>query len=93
MVRGGRERAVAAAVAAQPGQRDEDLGGVGDAGAVRGVADLARPGQQLAGREPEQVVAALGRAGLRRDEVRHPATVAAPPATGTGQGVGSASAW
>ncbi len=52
VARGGRERAVAAPVAAQPGERDEDLGGVRDAGARRGGADLAGAGRELSGREP-----------------------------------------
>ena len=59
-----RERAVAAAVAAQHRERDEDLGGVGHPGAGGGVTDGAGPARQLARREVEQI--AHARAHYRR---------------------------
>ena len=57
-VRHGRERAVAAAVPAQPGQRDEDLARVGDDRGPVGRLQAGVPGAARVFQEPVQVVTA-----------------------------------
>ena len=79
------EGAVAAAVAAQHGERDEDLGGEGDPPAVRAVAH--RPGQhgQIFERRVEEVGVGEHQRqsrGLRRGPARPPAAPCAPRAPG-----------
>ena len=55
-----RERAVAALVAAQHGERDEHLRRVADASAVRGVAHPSRSSQEFVERQRQQIVVRHG---------------------------------
>ena len=77
-VRHGRERAVAAAVPAQPGQRDEDLARVGDDPGPSRAFQAGVPGPAGVGQQGVQVVAA----GVQQDRGLVPVERFAVPGPG-----------